>query len=61
MVCVGLAMWIGSPNEAISQCVLYALMLSAIRIISMYGFVDSLTFERVTYEVSRNDQKLYFS
>lgn len=61
MACGGLAMWISSPNEAITQCALYALMLSAIRIICMYGFVDSLTFERVTYEVSRNDQKLYFS
>tara|TARA_Y100001960_G_scaffold273463_1_gene301755 strand:- start:131 stop:439 length:309 start_codon:yes stop_codon:yes gene_type:complete len=55
IACVGLAMWIGSPNEAIAQCALCVLMLSAISITAIDRFINSLTFERVNHEVSRND------
>ncbi|MFB9216518.1 DUF3693 domain-containing protein, partial [Vibrio sinaloensis] len=55
MVCSGLAMWIGTPYEAIVQCALCVLMLSANDITETYGFINSLTFKRANHEVSRND------
>ncbi|EKZ9056768.1 hypothetical protein RFA45_003223 [Vibrio vulnificus] len=61
MVCGGLAMWIGSPTEALARCALCVLMFNEISISAFYGFIKSLTFERLNHEVSRNDQKLYFS
>ena len=48
-------MWIGSPSEAIAQCALCALMLSANDITETNGFINSLTFKRANHEVSRND------
>ncbi|ELV8641859.1 hypothetical protein QNE66_001487 [Vibrio vulnificus] len=58
MVCGGLAMWIGSPTEALAKCALCGLMLSvAYRVITQ----ETPAFRSFIDEVLRNDKKLCFS
>ncbi|HCG5486993.1 TPA: hypothetical protein NJ039_001059 [Vibrio parahaemolyticus] len=54
MACAGFA----SPQEPLLQCALYLLMFNAV---AYYLFIKCTSFEVQFNEVSRNDQKLYFS
>ncbi|ELH3490976.1 hypothetical protein RPZ97_002560 [Vibrio vulnificus] len=58
IVCGGLALWIGSPTEALAKCALCGLMLSVEYISSAY---ETLRFRSFINEVLRNDKKLCFS
>ncbi|ELK8310814.1 hypothetical protein RV030_003384 [Vibrio vulnificus] len=58
MICGGLALWIGSPTEALAKCALFGLMLSVEYIGSEY---ETSRFRSFINEVLRNDKKLCFS
>ncbi|RZQ19320.1 hypothetical protein D8T50_08560 [Vibrio vulnificus] len=58
IACGGLAMWIGSPAEALAKCALCGLMLSvAYRVFTQ----ETPIFRSFIDEVLRNDKKLCFS
>ncbi|HCH1528275.1 TPA: hypothetical protein NKQ35_000666 [Vibrio parahaemolyticus] len=58
MACTGLALVIASPQELLLQCALYLLMFN---VVAHALCVICSSFEELFNEVSRNDQKLYFS
>ncbi|MDC8110026.1 DUF3693 domain-containing protein [Vibrio sp. CCUG 15886] len=58
IACGGLAMWIGSPAEALAKCALCGLMLSVEYINGAY---ETSRFRSFINEVLRNDKKLCFS
>ncbi|WP_367989857.1 DUF3693 domain-containing protein [Vibrio sp. NTOU-M3] len=51
-LCGCLALWIGSPNDAIAKCALCVLML---KLVSYVVLINNLSFEGLNNEVSRND------
>ncbi|HDY8186572.1 TPA: hypothetical protein RQL20_003192 [Vibrio vulnificus] len=52
IACGGLAMWIGSPTEALAKCALCLLMFNMV-VHASCGISSS--FEELFNEVSRND------
>ncbi|HCG7144209.1 TPA: hypothetical protein NJ348_001323 [Vibrio parahaemolyticus] len=58
MACTGLALVIASPQEPPLQYALYLLMFNEV---AYRLFIKYTSFEVQFNEVSRNDQKLYFS
>ncbi|EPR0189702.1 DUF3693 domain-containing protein [Vibrio parahaemolyticus] len=58
ITCAELTLVIASPQEPLYQCALYLLMFNAV---AYYLFIKCISFEVQFNEVSRNDQKLYFS